>query len=1258
MRVVTLALCLLFAGLLAFGQVGNGSITGIVTDAAGAVIPGATVQAKNTETGVVFSATTSRAGDYTITDLPVGNYSVSVTVKGFKNYTHTNMALAATQVLREDIPLQIGNATESVTVTAEATQLATETGELAHNVNITQLDQLPLLGVGTANAGTQGIRNPFSALQAIPGVSSYSPGNQFVLNGLGGTTTPEAMRIEGQDATPHDLGSIYTNMAQPSTDAIQEVAFQTSNYAPEYGTVGAVLINFNMKSGTNQYHGSGYEYFVNEDLNAGDPFTISGGVGSLAGGDGGKYRPRSRRDNFGGTLGGPVFIPKIYNGHNKTFFFFNYEQYLETTVLSFTDTVPASAYLQGNFSAISPNGNCSLCATYGIPTGAIGGTQVDPIGNKLYANEIYDPLTRNVATSGPLAGQGYSLPFQNNSIPVTRFDPVSVKLQSLFQTLGATAQTASLTGNYTGTVPSHRYSVVPSFKIDHNIDSKDKVSFYYQETNTQSQVSTPNGNADGLPLEIGAYRGTFVPTYIYRLNYDRTLTPTLLLHIGAGYYYNTFSDHASYLNFNPSSLGLTGFIQDRQFPSFTGLSSTAYGGMQNVGTLGQIQSLTRESKPSFNVNITKVRGTHTFKAGAEVYYQGIFHHPYSGVSFATGTGPTSEPFTPANSLGGFSQGFGYASFLLGDYNSITQTPIEAYRIGYAQYSTYVQDSWKVTRRLTVDYGARWDLATPEKETYGRLGQLDATGINTNAGGHPGNVQYASTCGCNFYKSSYPYAIGPRIGIAYQINPKTVFRAGWGLVYDFVFASPGAAVGTNGVYPVAANSPGYVPVADQFVNIETPGAIVQPTWPVTNPNIYPNVGTTSPAPTVPDANENRPPRINQFSAGIQREITRNFVMEASYVANRAAWVQQAGGPLGELSQLSPSLYASYGLFPYPGTGPCATAGGVCASSTYNNNNDRVLLADPISSSAVIQAMSARGITNLLPYSGFPTSSTLQASLYPFPQFGALGITGSPTGDSKYDSLQMKATKRFSHGLQAGGTFTWAQGFTRASRQDFFNPASARWALQQIPPRDLNFNFVYTVPKAKFLPKFANLITKDWQLGGYANYQSGAFLTPPTSPTANFLTSEDVLVPGQPLYNVNINNIHGYNPYYQQVLNPNAWTPCPTNATCMAAGNYLKNFRAPRTPEENANIGRNFRIKERMNLQIRGEFVNIFNRTLMPAPITTNPQNAPAKNALGIYTSGYGIINTYLTPNTAYALPSQNAAFYLQPRTGTIIARFSF
>jgi len=209
----------------------------------------------------------------------------------------------------------------------------------------------------------------------------------------------------------------------------------------------------------------------------------------------------------------------------------------------------------------------------------------------------------------------------------------------------------------------------------------------------------------------------------------------------------------------------------------------------------------------------------------------------------------------------------------------------------------------------------------------------------------------------------------------------------------------------------------------------------------------------------------------------------------------------------------------------------------------------------------------------------------------------------------------------------------------------------------------------VPKASFFPKAVNAITNDWQVGWFATYQSGAFLAPPTSPTLNFLPSEDVLVSGQPLYSVsNINNIHSYNTSSQTVLNPNAWAPCPSNAACAAASSgafgpaatvYYKNFRAPRTPVENANFGRNFRIKERMNFQVRGEFVNIFNRTLMPAPSTSNPQNAVVHGgAAGQLTSGFGVIDTYLTPNTGYALPTAATAPYLEGRTGTLIARFSF
>jgi hypothetical protein len=469
------------------------------------------------------------------------------------------------------------------------------------------------------------------------------------------------------------------------------------------------------------------------------------------------------------------------------------------------------------------------------------------------------------------------------------------------------------------------------------------------------------------------------------------------------------------------------------------------------------------------------------------------------------------------------------------------------------------------------------------------------------------------------------------------------------------------VSTNGTYPVTANSPSFVPAAAQFVNISSPGSIVAPVFPVTDPNRYPALGTIGGAPGVPnvvmqDANQNRPPRANQFSFGIQREISKSFVIEASYIGNRVVWL---AGQLGNLSRTSPQQYAAYGLFPYPGTGPCSAGGGVCASATYNNNNDRVLLGTPISSTAVIQNAAAHGITNLLPYSGFPTSSTLQSVLYPFPQFGALNPIGSATGNSKYDSLQMKATKRFSHGLQAGGAFTWAKGFNRATRQDFFNPDSSVWALQQIPARVLTFNFTYTTPKAAFLNKIENAITQGWQIGGYATYQSGIYLTPPASPTANFLTSEDIRVPDQPLYNVDINNIHSYNPATIQVLNPNAWAHCPTNATCPAAGTLYTDFRGPRAPTENANIGRNFRIKERMNFHIRAEFVNIFNRTIMPNPITTgtpavNSQNPVTKTA-GINSAGFGVINTFAT---AGSQPITAVPPFLTGRTGTLIARFTF
>src|SRR6516165_11489282 len=278
MRLCLVLFCLFIACGALFGQAAAGAITGTVSDPAGAVVAGAVVSARNTETGVSYPAATTTTGNYTITQLPVGTYEISVKVPGFKTYTHTNLTVGAGAAIKEDVTLEVGTAAEAVTVTEQASLLSVETAETAHNVTLSQLDNLPLLGIGAANAGTAGVRNPFALTQLLPGSTFGSPTgagalNNLIINGL--QNNSEAVRIEGQDSRNNTPGVSSTQVRQPSADAVQEVSVQTSNYAPEFGSAGGGVYNIVMKSGTNQFHGSGYEYFVNEDLNAAGAFSKS-----------------------------------------------------------------------------------------------------------------------------------------------------------------------------------------------------------------------------------------------------------------------------------------------------------------------------------------------------------------------------------------------------------------------------------------------------------------------------------------------------------------------------------------------------------------------------------------------------------------------------------------------------------------------------------------------------------------------------------------------------------------------------------------------------------------------------------------------------------------------------------------------------------------------------------------------------------------------------------------------------------------------
>ncbi len=299
---------------------------------------------KTSGTGVEYSGATSTTGNYTIAQLPPGSYQISVTVPGFKKYSRSGLQVEVAQTLRVDISLEVGSATESVTVTESASLLRTESGELSHNVDVKRLDDLPILGIGGTLSGSAGIRNPMAMVTVIPG-STFVPNALVRINGT--PANSQSFRIEGQDASNTGTPGVPAQ-TQPSVDAIQEVAIQTSNYAAEYGQVGGGMFNITMKSGANQFHGSAYDYFVNEVFNAGNPF--------VTGSPQGNPRARARRNDYGFTLGGPVDIPKVYDGHDKTFFFFNWEQFREATNINNQfQTIPALAYRTGELLASNPS---------------------------------------------------------------------------------------------------------------------------------------------------------------------------------------------------------------------------------------------------------------------------------------------------------------------------------------------------------------------------------------------------------------------------------------------------------------------------------------------------------------------------------------------------------------------------------------------------------------------------------------------------------------------------------------------------------------------------------------------------------------------------------------------------------------------------------------------------------------------------------------------------------------------------------------
>ncbi|HLI85165.1 MAG TPA: TonB-dependent receptor [Bryobacteraceae bacterium] len=1208
MRLFVAGICLLSISTVVLGQGDRGTITGTISDPAGAVVASASIEARNVETGATYTVSSTTTGNYTVGELPAGTYELTISAPGFKKWVRQGLTVQLAQTLRIDAALDVGETTESVTISAAAPLLKTESGEISHNIEAQHIDDLPVGSLGA-------IRNPLITAELIPGANYVS---STTIRVEGTPVNSEQVRIEGLDAT-YSLGMSTYSFAQPSVDAIQEVAVQTSNYAAELGLAGGGVFNIVMKSGTNQFHGSAYDYFVNEALNAAGPFTHSD--------------PRMRGNDYGFTVGGPVWLPKIYNGHDKTFFFFSWESHPTSTVNSNTfDTVPTVAYRNGNFSA----------AMAAVNNRSLG---TDPLGRPILQNAIYDPGTQRVYN-----GQIIRDPFPNNTIPASEMDPVALKIQALIP-LPQGPNANQLVNNYLNPFTTVSQNYIPTLKIDHSFNALQKISFFWGWTHSATPngpgTGSSNGSAEGFPQPISTFSASYFDTYNQRLNYDYTLRPTMLLHLGIGYQTSTLNMPAYVQNYNPSTeLGLNGPFLPYAFPNLSALSS-AQGGVANGNVLSQYTlgsefagtEKTLEQKTVATANLTWVKDNHTYKAGAEMRIEGYPNYNIQGTTgqFAFSAAETGLPYLnatgPAGSGGTI--GFPYASFLLGlvDNGNVREPAVA--KLGKQEWGFFVQDSWKVTRKLTLELGLRYDYSTYEREQYGRFGSFSATTPNPSAGGLPGAVVYEATCKCNL-AHNYPFALGPRLAFAYQFLPKTVIRGGAGLIYN------GTANNNVITRQVTSSNPFSSPAFGQPAMVFSQGVpltAAQIAWPNFNPGYYPLPGTLTGPPYVIDQNGGRPSRMYQWSIGIQREIFPNLVADVSYVGNRGMWWPAA--VLDNYNELTPQRMESFGL-------------------NINSAADRALLASPMGSPAVIAA----GFH--APYAGFPASATLAQALRPYPQFNSgLAALWAPLGDTWYNALQAKLTKRFSHGLDFTYNFTWSQELTLGTESDSPGPFGVSGAVNDVTNRAqdkylsaYSRPLVSTIFASYTLPKWGGnkllrFVVGDWQIGGVLTYASGMpIMVPfannnlgtitfinngPTGSTGTFANR----VPGVPLFTVDL-NCHCYDPRTTFVLNKQAWQdPLPGQYGTSTA--YYNDYRQQRRPQENLSLGRVFPIKERASLSIRAEFDNIFNRTRYPNPTSTNALAPQTVNSAGIATAGFGWLNT---------------AGAGTPRQGQIVARFRF
>ena len=1125
-------------------QLNRASITGTVVDSSGGVVADVNVTATNLGTREVTRGRTNGTGIYSILNLFPGKYSLHFSRAGFTPIDVAEITLQSTQVAKFDETLAVGTVTQAVDVTAQAPILESQTASIGGNINGQVMTDMPL-SIGGGRNFEQ------FAVALTPGYSPSSNPYTAVING--NQVFTKDYTVDGTSGTAQIQGD--SDETAPSMEAIQEVQVQTSGIESQNGITNGGLIMLNLKSGTNQFHGSGFDYGHNEILDAriwGDP-----------------DKPKNRFWDYGGSIGGPV-------RKNKTFFFGAFERYQQNDFALGTlgagtgaATVPTSDFLSGNFSAL-------------LNTSKVLGT--DTHGNPIYAGAIFNP-------SDPGAV------FVGNVIPQNMISPVSQKIIAIYQKDYA-PQSDSLIGNerFTTTNSPSQTPDQVVVKLDHNLTDKNHLSGSWIYNHRPRLLDDSGGvwqlgSTDGGPL--AADRDQMVISHQFRVSDSLTITPNLLNIFNATYnrYWNGSIPPETGTNWN-SQLGFGSTGADN-FPSINfgnavnGIGETSIGntwvGHYVAGTFLYADSL------------SWTKGKHTFMFGGD--FRAMQNNSVSG------SGALSLAFNP-NTTGAPSQpwgnqvGFGFASFLLGDVQSGSEgTPINLYGRRKAM-DLFAQDSWKVTPKLTLNIGLRWDATLRLHEKYGHWANFDLNAVDPNLG-IPGAVVYASNGSDSFEKNEDWHNFGPNIGVAWNPWRRVVFRGAFNILYvpigiQYWTGIPyGFAPGFQGVD--AATAP--FNWGSGYPGVFTPGT-KSTTMPI---NIL--GATISPNSLLAGYSDN-------WNIGVQYELRKNMLVDVSYIANRGHHLQDTGlwnnettpAEFQSLAQSGNALNwvcsaanaAAYKV-PYPYPGFCAPA-----------------------------------LAAVAPY---PQLASGEANYWYYPNMFNVGL---PIGQSYYDSMVLRFVKRFGAGLtmdlnytlsrQEGDVYSaFGDSYDTASVQDFTKLGQEAQTLSGYDQKHVfKGGVTYELPFGHGRPLLSaargvtNGLISGWRVSGLVTYASGLPLS--------FYSSNYYYYPLWAATYVNY-NLSGYNGSqfnsgnFQNVSNssnpPAADRYFPaTVASNPAYGDFgsgpprVDALRGFGITSENVSLLKNtsFGHEGRYKLQFRVEFYNLFNRHTFANPITdlTSPE----------------------------------------------------